>query len=92
MAEALYLCKPLMLIPLNKHFEQHCNGVDGRNTGGAIQSDNFDLDRLIRFLPTYQYDPVLLRDWIARAEELIVAEIESAVEQARPVLLNQSTA
>ena len=92
MAEALYLGKPLMLIPLNKHFEQHCNGIDGRNTGGAIQSDNFDLDRLIRFLPEYQYDPAPLRDWIARAEEFFVAEIESAVEQARSVLIRRAIA
>lgn len=78
MAEAMYLGKPLLLIPMNKHFEQHCNGVDGSNAGAGIQAEDFDIDRLIRFLPDYQYDATAFRAWIASAETRFIEEIEQA--------------
>ena len=76
MAEAMYLHKPLMLNPLHRHFEQHCNGIDGVNMGAAIQSSNMNLDRLIDFVPNYDYDATELRNWIGKAEEMYVRELE----------------
>lgn len=76
MAEAMYLRKPLMLNPLHKHFEQHCNGVDGTNLGAAIQTDDLNLDRLVEFIPKYNYDATELRSWIGKAEEMYVRELE----------------
>lgn len=76
MAEAMYLRKPLMLNPLHKHFEQHCNGVDGTSLGAAIQTNDLNLDRLVEFIPNYSYDATELRSWIGKAEEMYVRELE----------------
>ncbi len=76
MAEAMYLRKPLMLNPLHKHFEQHCNGLDGTNLGAAIQTSDLNLDRLIEFIPNYNFDPTKFRSWIGKAEEMFVRELE----------------
>ena len=76
MAEAMYLRKPLMLNPLHRHFEQHCNGVDGTNMGAAIQSSDLNLDQLIEFIPRYNFDANELQAWIGRADEMYVRELE----------------
>ena len=76
MAEAMYLAKPLMLNPLNRHFEQHCNAVDGTQAGAAVESHDFDLDRLVSFVKRYNYDATPFRAWVQQAEEMFVREIE----------------
>lgn len=78
MAEAMYLGKPLMLIPMQKHFEQHCNGVDGVAEGAAIHAADFHLDKLLDFVPQYKYDTRSFRGWVHRAGEIFLREIEAA--------------
>ena len=80
MAEAMYLGKPLMLNPLHRHFEQHCNGVDGTNLGAAVQTSDLNLDRIIEFSNHYNYDPSDLRAWIGKAEEMYVRELEMVAQ------------
>ncbi|MDE2834147.1 MAG: UDP- glucuronosyltransferase [Bacteroidota bacterium] len=81
LAEGMYLGKPLMLNPLRRHFEQHCNGVDGTRAGAAIQTSSFDLSRLIRFAKEYNYDASAFRKWVDQAERKVVGEIESTVAE-----------
>ncbi len=80
MAEAMYLGKPLMLIPTRKHFEHHCNGADGVAEGAAIRAGEFELDQLLEFIPRYRYDASRFRAWVHRAEDVFVRQIEGAVE------------
>ena len=86
MAEAMYLGKPLMMIPLRRHFEQHCNGVDGANAGAGIQAGDFDIERLIHFLPGYRYDATGFRTWVASAERRFIEEIELAARHTARVV------
>ena len=83
MAEAMYLSKPLILRPLHRHFEQHCNAIDGSRMGAAIQASEFDLEKLITFAEEYRYDATDFRKWVQSAEETIVREIESVVDEHR---------
>lgn len=83
MAEAMYLGKPLMLIPMHKHFEQHCNGVDGVAEGAAIHATDFQLDKLLEFVPEYRYDSSRFRAWVHGAGEIFVREIEAVREESR---------
>ncbi|MYF63289.1 MAG: glycosyltransferase [Rhodothermaceae bacterium] len=76
MAEAMYLGKPLMLNPLHQHFEQHCNGLDGTSMGAAVQTSDFNLDHLTKFVPDYNFDTTKLRAWIGKAETMFVRELE----------------
>ena len=75
-AEAMFLGKPLLLIPLKGHFEQHCNGLDGVRSRAAVQADDYDLDKLLRFLPEYRFDATGFRAWVKSAETLFVKHIE----------------
>ena len=80
MAEAMYLAKPLLLNPVRKHFEQHCNADDGHRMGAAVQSDDFNLSRLIRFASEYRFDATRFRQWVSQAEQMVIQHIEAAAD------------
>jgi uncharacterized protein (TIGR00661 family) len=52
--EALYLQKPVMMIPA--HIEQECNAFDAKLSGAGISADEFNLSNLLEFLPSYMPD------------------------------------
>ena len=86
MAEALYLGKPLLMVPIRGHFEQHCNVTVGRAAGVGLAANDFAIDRLIRFLPAYQHAAERFRTWVARAEARFIGEIERVVRHTSRVV------
>lgn len=44
--EAVYLGKPVMVIPVAGQYEQACNAIDTVYSGAGISSDNFDFAKL----------------------------------------------
>ncbi|MDR0603261.1 MAG: hypothetical protein LBG80_03045 [Bacteroidales bacterium] len=49
--EALYLQKPVMMIPA--HIEQECNAFDAAISGAGIAASEFNLSNLLEFVPSY---------------------------------------
>jgi UDP-N-acetylglucosamine:LPS N-acetylglucosamine transferase len=43
-AEAMYLKKPVMMVPVPNHIEQMINAYDGQLSGAGIAATSFDLD------------------------------------------------
>ena len=76
MAEAMYLSKPLLVNPVRKHFEQYCNAMDGGRMGAAVQTDDFNLSKLVQFVDDYAFDATSFRAWVDQAEEIFVQHIE----------------
>ncbi|WP_234733895.1 glycosyltransferase family protein [Tellurirhabdus bombi] len=79
--EALYLGKPVLMIPQPNHFEQACNALDGQRIGAGIAANSFDISRLIDFLP--QYDPVgseRFKQWHAQGYYLFLGALNRAKE------------
>jgi uncharacterized protein (TIGR00661 family) len=70
LAEAIYLNKPLVVIPSKGHFEQYCNAADALRTGAAIIAKSFEIDEL----PVNKVNPAhtQLVNWIIEAEEIIL--------------------
>lgn len=61
--EAMYLGKPTMMIPVKGHFEQACNAVDGEKAGAGIQNDEFNIKKLVDFIPDYKDISPVFRPW-----------------------------
>lgn len=72
--EAMYLGKPLMMVPA--HIEQECNAHDAMKSGAGIVDDDFDLSRLLRFAGHYRPDE-RFRAWANSAEYRIINELET---------------
>lgn len=78
--EAIYLGKPVMLIPVDGHFEQFCNAIDSARIGAGTYSTHFDFDpamvgQLQQSMPTAKY-----REWVHRFPQALgqaIAELHT---------------
>lgn len=75
--EAMYLGKPVMMIPT--HVEQEINAADAAGTGAGIVSDKFDITCLINYLPRYSANTDGFRAWVQSAEELFIWHLTTLV-------------
>ncbi len=81
--EALYLGKPVLVSPVEGHFEQQCNAREAEACGAGRVGPLFELDRLLDApMPRREATPHF-RAWVRGAGERFVREIE-AVARRRP--------
>jgi uncharacterized protein (TIGR00661 family) len=79
--EAMYLNKPVMMIPA--HIEQEINAADAESIGGGITGENFDLSPLLAYIEEKQTHPeedFSFRQWVRSAEEVFINHINSVLE------------
>ena len=76
--EAMYLGKPILIVPVGNHYEQECNAHEGEQIGAGLGASHFDLDRFMAYLPTHRADPAAFRNWVAEAPQRVLAALESA--------------
>jgi len=81
--EAMYMQKPVLMIPT--HIEQECNVIDAIRSGAGVSSPNFDLDVLLRFIPTYTKTSGFI-NWALNAETLFVNELTDIQTQSSNIL------
>ncbi len=76
--EAMYLGKPVLMVPIKGHFEQYCNSRDAYKAGAGLYDNTFNVSRLIKVAPNYVEDTnKRFRDWVNRSEQLIYSELIS---------------
>ena len=74
--EAMYLGKPVMMVPVPNHFEQECNALDGVISGAGVRCKTFDLSVLLEYLPRHQDQSEKFREWYQKGENIFIEEIE----------------
>jgi len=77
--EAMYMGKPVMMVPVENHFEQWCNARDAASCGAGIYADQFDLTLLQDYLPACQSSNHM-KDWASQASAIlydIISELTS---------------
>ena len=74
--EAMYLGKPVMMVPVPNHFEQECNALDGVISGAGITCKTFDLSVILKYLPEHQDQSEKFIEWYLKGENMFVKEIE----------------
>lgn len=75
--EAMYLGKPVLMVPIQGHYEQFCNSRDAHKAGAGIFSDNFDLSKLANFSATFDGSNPWFKNWVDDAKNRIYNEILS---------------
>ena len=73
--EAMYLGKPIMMVPTAGHFEQKCNAIDAKISGAGIWSDEFDLTKLLNYIPNHSTDNSVFKKWVDSAEQKFLAHL-----------------
>ncbi len=70
--EAMYMGKPVLMIPVEGHYEQVCNALDAKKSGAGISSSVFNLEILLDYLPHHKDVGEDFRDWCKRAPEIFI--------------------
>ena len=81
----MYLGKPVLMVPVEGHYEQRCNALDGRRAGAGVMAERFDrgLSRLVARAERPCRAASRFRRWLAGAGTRFVHEIETAVRTPR---------
>jgi len=61
--EAMYMGKPVLMIPVEGHYEQSCNAVDAVKAGAGISATSFSMAQLIHYLPDYKDISATFKPW-----------------------------
>ncbi len=73
--EAMYLGKPVMMVPTEGQFEQECNAMDAVKSKAGISSTEFDISKLMEYLPKHQSVKEEFGTWINQAEAMFLKEL-----------------
>jgi uncharacterized protein (TIGR00661 family) len=75
--EAMYLNKPVMMIPA--HIEQEINAADAETIGGGITGESFDISRLLTYIDQKQTHPedFSFQKWVRSAEKMFINQLTS---------------
>jgi uncharacterized protein (TIGR00661 family) len=75
--EAIYLGKPIFLVPTRGHFEQECNAADAVKAGAGIQGTNFDITAFLNYIPSHDNSKSIdFRTWANQACRMYLEEFE----------------
>ena len=67
--EAMYMGKPVLMVPT--HIEQACNAFEASLAGAGILADDFELEKLLEYIPNYKKQPDF-REWVKQVEHYIL--------------------
>ena len=80
--EAAYLGKPLMMVPVENHFEQYLNGLDAEHAGIGLRDSKFNLSRIIDHRPSAAL--ANFKKWVDQSESIILDAIHRCASASAP--------
>lgn len=79
--EALYLGKPVLMMPQPRHYEQACNALDGQRAGAGVADKTFNLNHLLNYIPLHdERASIRFRAWHAKGESRLIAALQGVVD------------
>jgi uncharacterized protein (TIGR00661 family) len=86
-SEAAYLGKPLLMIPVESHFEQFLNACDAEESGLGMRDAHFRLSRLLG--PANEAALARFRSWVGQAEMIAMRTVEATAAARSPRKFHQ---
>jgi uncharacterized protein (TIGR00661 family) len=75
--EAMYLGKPVLMVPTGGHFEQQCNAIDAKKAGAGISGDTFNLSGLVNLISQKHTIPESYKIWVLQSNTKILHYVTS---------------
>ena len=72
--EAMFLQKPVLMIPVEGQYEQACNAIDAEISGAGIKGSSFNISSLLDYMPTYKAGKEF-KAWVSQAEHIFLEEL-----------------
>jgi uncharacterized protein (TIGR00661 family) len=79
--EAMYMGKPVLMVPVEDHYEQYCNAKDAERAGAGVHSRTFDIDKLIEYIAKSKNNKTEFREWVQSSPNLILRQIQRALSK-----------
>lgn len=76
--EAMYLGKPILMIPTAGHFEQKCNALDASRADAGIVRNQFDLSALVEYSNSFK-ENTKFKAWVKKSRKLFLNHLTSEV-------------
>ncbi len=80
-AEAMYLGKPAMMVPVPNHIEQMINAFDGEMSGAGIGATSFDLSIFKNYLPSHVSVKDQYQEWVDKSQSLMAGHLADLIAQ-----------
>lgn len=77
--EAMYMGKPILMVPVKGHYEQSCNAIDAKRAGAGISSDVFNLELLSDYIPNHKNIGSQFKHWSDKAEKTFLKHLTEDV-------------
>src|SRR6185312_3470023 len=77
--EAMYLGKPVFMVPVEGHYEQFCNSRDAAGAGAGIYDTSFRIERFLSYLSGSYSENKEFREWVKKSEIAILKHIHNVV-------------
>lgn len=74
--EAMYLQKPVLMIPVAGQYEQECNALDAKKAGAGISASSYKIDELLRFISEGKHQGSSHNEWLKSAKSVFLKELE----------------
>lgn len=81
--EAMYLGKPVMLIPLARQYEQACNALDAVANGAGIQNKNFDFGYFHNHISEINPPELEIKTWVAEWPWILSELVQKTKQQSQ---------
>lgn len=79
--EAMYLGKPIMMVPVPNHIEQQINAWDGQRAGAGITDTIFDFSRFIDYLPVHKNISKTFQTWQDQTAAIFLKNLEEVAQK-----------
>jgi uncharacterized protein (TIGR00661 family) len=77
--EAMYLGKPVLMVPVEGHFEQFCNSRDAHYAGAGVYDKKFNIDKLISYITSSRRQDLFFKNWVNASKEKIYKELVEVI-------------
>jgi uncharacterized protein (TIGR00661 family) len=77
--EAMFLGKPVFMVPVEGHFEQYCNSRDAYKAGAGIYDSGFKITRFLNYLAGYRNGSDTFRNWVNQSPNKTIEQLKSVL-------------
>jgi uncharacterized protein (TIGR00661 family) len=72
--ESMHLEKPVLMVPIAKHYEQYCNAIDAERSKAGIFAKELNVESFKKLLEFTKESNT--KDWINKTEEMFLKELD----------------
>lgn len=85
--EAIYFEKPIMMVPVPKHFEQACNALDAERLGAGIARQEFCLDDFLHYAEAFDQTTLQgFKEWLHEGKLKTLHELNSVLNSTSAIM------